>query len=140
MARIVHAGVVLAMLLGISGGCGSGEGAAAVSEETVQDRFLTGALQETGELFRFRETDTGKPPTKAGDFLKYEKGLPTGYKLINEGQIVPVWGAKIQEGASDRVLAYEKKTPESGGLVLMQDGTTVKSMTADEFKAAPKAQ
>ena len=32
-----------------------------------------------------------------------------------------------------------KAVPEQGGLVLLQDGWTVKTMTADEFKAAPKA-
>jgi hypothetical protein len=36
------------------------------------------------------------------------------------------------------VLAYETEVPEKGGAVLMQDGT-VKTMTADEFKSAPKA-
>ncbi len=40
---------------------------------------------------------------------------------------------------ADAVLAYRKTVPEQGGQVLMQDGWTIKSMTADEFKAAPKA-
>jgi hypothetical protein len=37
------------------------------------------------------------------------------------------------------VLGYEKDVPQSGGLVLMADGS-VKHMTASEFTAAPTAK
>jgi hypothetical protein len=53
-------------------------------------------------------------------------------------EIVYQWGARIDPAGGETVLAYEKKAPSEGGWVLMQDGT-VKQITADEFKAAPKA-
>ena len=46
------------------------------------------------------------------------------------------------EGEGDRapkgVVAYEKKVPDEGGYVLLQNGNVVK-MTVAEFKSAPKA-
>ena len=39
---------------------------------------------------------------------------------------------------SHEVLAYEKKVPDSGGLVLMLD-RTIKEMSREEFKAAKMA-
>jgi hypothetical protein len=60
---------------------------------------------------------------------------------IKSGELVVQWGApQSTEGEpSDAVLAYGKTGPEQGGPVLLQDGWTIKSMTADEFKTAPKA-
>ena len=51
------------------------------------------------------------------------------------------WGAPLsQQGEpADAVLAYGKTVPEQGGPALLQDGWTIKAMTADEFQAAPKA-
>ena len=56
-----------------------------------------------------------------------------------------LWGAKLndltEEGTNDspdEVLAYLKDVPEKGGLVLMKN-RKIKSMTPEEFKAAPKA-
>ena len=70
---------------------------------------------------------------------KYEKGLPARLREVEAREIIVFYGVPLQDGASDQVIAYEKQTPESGGRVLMQDGRTIKKMTADEFKAAPKA-
>jgi hypothetical protein len=44
----------------------------------------------------------------------------------------------MTQGTSNTVLGYYKDAPTAGGPVLMGDATT-KVMTADEFKAAPKA-
>jgi len=137
MSRAVHI-VGLIVILGMSTGCGSGTQSAPTPVE-AQDKFQQIALEETGEMFKFRKGDTGKPPKSAADFARYEPGLPGGYSSVKNGDIVVVWGAETQDGATDKVLAYEKKAPESGGYVLMQDGTTVKKLTAEEFKSAPKA-
>ena len=62
-------------------------------------------------------------------------------EMLKSGDLVVQWGAPLSaEGASsDTVLAYVKTVPEQGGYVLMQDGKSIKKMTADEFKNAPKA-
>ena len=55
---------------------------------------------------------------------------------INSNEIVYIYGTGFEAG-SNKVVAYDKQAETAGGLVLLQDGT-VKQMTADEFKAAPK--
>ena len=71
---------------------------------------------------------------------KYEKAFPLGCGKVKSGEIVLILRrAAPGRGRSDKILAYEKQAPESGGHVLMQDGKTIKKMTADEFKAAKKA-
>ena len=69
------------------------------------------------------------------------QGYPGAVEMLRSGQLVVQWGAPLTpEGEStDAVLAYVKAVPEQGGQVLLQDGRTIKTMTADEFKAAPKA-
>jgi hypothetical protein len=61
--------------------------------------------------------------------------------MIKSGDLINQWGAPLSAdvGPADAVLAYVKTVPEQGGNVLMQDGKTLNKMTADEFKAAPKA-
>jgi hypothetical protein len=75
-----------------------------------------------------------------------EPQFPRGYQAVKSGEVVVLWGAKMPgEGevnagtAPDAVIAYEKKTASEGGYVLLQNGT-VKEMSADQFKAAPKAK
>ena len=114
-------------------GCGGG------GQKASEEVFHNASLEEVGSLLSTRILDSGKPPTKLADLTKYEVGLPTGYKELKEGNIVVLWGAPIAEGATDTIIAYEKAVPDSGGYVLMQDGVTVKKMTADQFKAANKA-
>jgi hypothetical protein len=60
--------------------------------------------------------------------------------LLASGNLVARWGAPLSpEGeTAPAVLAYLKTDPEQGGPVLLQDGRTIKTMTADEFNAASK--
>jgi hypothetical protein len=69
------------------------------------------------------------------------QGYPGAVEMLKSGQLVVQWGAPLApEGtAADAFLAYVKTVPEQGGQVLMLDGRTIKTKTADEFKAAPKA-
>ena len=58
------------------------------------------------------------------------------------GAALVVWGARMGgegQAGSDEVIAYEKKTPAEGGMVLLQNGK-VKTMSSGEFDAAPKAK
>jgi hypothetical protein len=66
------------------------------------------------------------------------QGYPNAVEMVKTGELVVRWGAPLlPEGeAGDVVLAYVKAVPEQGGSVLMQDGRTIKKMTADEFKSA----
>ncbi len=69
------------------------------------------------------------------------QGYPMAVDLLKSGDLVVQWGASLSpEGeTTTAVLAYLKTVPEQGGPVLLQDGWTIKTMTAAEFKAAPKA-
>lgn len=133
--------VGLALLLGsaagLAAGCGSRRGE--VSPETGAQIAQQNSMAELGELLRLRKADTGTPPAKAADFARYEMGFPEGYRKVKAGDVVLFFGAPIVDGDTSHVLAYEKQTPESGGYVLMSDATTVKKMSPEEFKSAPKA-
>ena len=96
-------------------------------------------MGEVGELLSVRFQESKKPPTGATDLTRYQKGWPSGFIQVKDGSVVVQWGTPIKVDASDTVLAYEKQAPETGGFVLMQDGQTIKKMTAEEFRAAPKA-
>lgn len=120
-------------------GCSSDQ-----TKNTPQEPGPQAILQEVGGLIQMCSGESGKGPKKATDLAKYEAGYPLGYRAAQSGTIVVVWGAKIggeSEAASGPtdVIAYEKKAPTEGGWVLLQNMTT-KQMTADEFKAAPKAK
>ncbi len=103
------------------------------------------ALNDIGEIYRIFLLTNKKPPTKIGDLAGFQNVGSTGVAALKSGEVVVLYGAMMtdtNEGpastSSNEVLAYEKKVPESGGKVLMLD-RTVREMTADEFKAAPKA-
>jgi hypothetical protein len=133
----VRINLAMGLLLGLSAGCGSG--GSGVDSNPSQDAYKEASLGEVGDLLRNRKTENAPPPSKASDLARYRAGWPGGFKSVEEGSIVVIWGAPLQDGATDKVIAYEKQVPESGGYVLMQDGMTIKKMTADEFKTASKA-
>lgn len=102
-------------------------------------------LREVAEVYRSYSLDHGNPPQDLKQIATLRPVGPGGIQALEAGDIVLNYGAAMtdtNEGlaatSSDKVLAYEKKVPESGGLVLMLD-RTVKTMTADEFKVAHKA-
>lgn len=128
---------VLGVILGFSGGCSSEP--KPLSPDDAVEQGKQNMMRELGEMLALYKGDYNKPPKSVVDLAKFEAGFQIGYLRVKEGEVVLLWGAPIQEGASDKILAYEKSAPESGGYVLMQDGTTVKKVTVEEFKAAPKA-
>jgi hypothetical protein len=78
-----------------------------------------------------------KPPSQLSDLTEnYDVIYPTTIKALKAGNYVVVWGISDRDG--NKVLAYEKDVPAQGGEVLMSDGS-VKTMTADEFKAKKPA-
>jgi hypothetical protein len=137
MLRFLRVCFLLTTALGLSAGCGTSGGGG--SFEAAPDNGERYALVEVGEMLRNRMLDTTTPPRNQADLARYENAGPTAFNKLQKGEIVVLWGANPQQGASDKVLAYEKQTPQSGGFALMQDGTTVKKLTPAEFQAAPKA-
>jgi len=139
MLRFARAGLLLILgaVAGASFGCGSQGGVSTNADS--QDIFHQNMLSEVGEILVIRKSDTNAPPKSLADLTRYQSGWPAGYTALKEGGVVVAWGESVQEGASDKILAYQKEAAESGGYVLMQDGRTVKKMTADEFKSAKKA-
>jgi hypothetical protein len=128
--------VCLCGILAAIAGCGGGSSSV---PDSGPELFYNSALHETGDLYRNVVLDTQKPPTSVADFAKYENGFPSGFREVKAGNIVVLWGAPLVESNTTTILAYEKAAPEAGGQVMMQDTRTVKKLTAEEFKAAPKA-
>ena len=120
-------------------GCG-GSGGAPPTPAVLEEN----ALGEVGEMYRLYSADKKKPPASVADFTPMEMMSPAGVRAIRTGEIIVRFGATLPDteegvrGSSDEVLAYLKTVPESGGQVLMLN-REVKSMTAEEFKAAKLA-
>ena len=101
-------------------------------------------LHEVGQLLALYSGETGRGAGKAADLAKFEAVGPVGYRAVQAGEVVVVWGAKMPgEGdapaAPADVIAYEKDAGSAGGWVLLQNAT-VRQMTAAEFQAAPRAK
>lgn len=122
-------------LVGLLGliGCGGGE---APRPELPTEGT---ALRELGEMYLMSTKENHKPPESGKPLMKYMAGFSHGTMALKNRTLDVFWGAKIEPNAT-AVLAYERKAPESGGLVLLLDGETIKEMTVDEFKAAAKAE
>jgi hypothetical protein len=99
-------------------------------------------LREVAGLLRLYSGEHRRGPARANDLARYAGGFPLGYRALQAGEVVVVWGATMpgegERGKGDAVVAYEKKAPSEGGLVLFHDGA-VKELSAAAFAAAPKA-
>jgi hypothetical protein len=91
-------------------------------------------LQDIGEMYAAFAAKNGKPPANAADLKPLALGSPIAGRGLNNPNFVVLYGTPV--GGSS-VLAYHKDVPTLGGLVLLSDGT-VKSMSIEEFQAAPK--
>src|SRR5690606_17082612 len=83
-----------------------------------------------------------KAPKSLRDFNLFSDGSPTGFSAIKQGNVVVIWDVDLnperEADSPDEVLAFAKEVPETGGAVLMKN-RSIKTMTAEEFQAAPKA-
>src|SRR5207302_4676815 len=95
-------------------------------------------LEDLGRMLKMLADDGKKPPAKLAELEAVEPLIPVAGVSIRSGDLVYLWGTGYAAG-SDKIVAHEKKTPAEGGYVLRQDGT-VTTMTADEFRSAPKAK
>jgi hypothetical protein len=118
-------------------GCGGGPATVANSPAL----YDAGALEEVGELYRSSGNFKKKPPTSIKDLARGRDAFMIGYNAIERGEVIVYWGVTVTSGdegsATDEVLAYKADVPTEGGPVLLKN-CTIKIMTADQFKAAPK--
>ncbi len=126
--------VAVCAYLGLVAGCSSQPRGASVAPETT-------LLQDVNNLLRAVGTG-GRLPARVNDLERQKAMFPRGYETVKAGNVVVLWGAAFQGegqvGKDEVIVAYEKDVPASGGYVLFSAGT-VKKLTADEFRAAPKA-
>jgi hypothetical protein len=126
--------LVFAAAVGALSGCGGRPTAAPAPPAN-----LASGLKQLGEVYQYLAHERQPAPTKLADFSTIQPdAMPDALPLIQSGDIVIVWGGGYA-ASSDKIIAYDKETPTKGGKVLTQSGN-VKEMTADEFKAAPKAK
>lgn len=130
----------LTLLLPPLAGCGP------TGASSTADPSEAAALQQAGEMLREFQLSTGSPPQTLKQLQSNAGATPGGFERLRSSGIVVVWGAPLPDtkeepgGSPDEdVLAYGKDAPEKGGPVLLLN-RTIKTMTADEFKAAPKAK
>jgi hypothetical protein len=127
--------------LGVFAGCGAGSG-----PPPTPDKFEEINLGDVGEMYRLYCFANKKAPTKFDDFKTLQQSNPLGFEAVKSGKVVLLYGESTPDAelegtaktGSDQILAYQVDVPQSGGRVLMLD-RSIKKMTADEFKAAPKA-
>jgi hypothetical protein len=101
----------------------------------------TNQLKMIGLAYHSHLDSKRQPPAKVEDLAPFYENDAKVTAALKDGSFVFLWKSSIQNmtaGTSNTVLAYEKETPDKGGLVLMADGS-VKTMSAKEFKDAPKA-
>lgn len=134
---IVRAAAVFALAVLVSG-CGGG-GAPAAKDGTGGTPTGKEGLQSLAELLKAFEAEKKPAPANISDVERVEPIYPGAYLALVQGNIEYVWGKSLLASGSGTVLAHEKKAGQSGGYVLMQDGT-VKEMSASDFGAAKKAK
>jgi hypothetical protein len=121
--------VAIILLVSVVSGC-----SAPKRESTGVDQPVNIAMMEVNELCFTFEKAEGKPAAKLSDFDKLKQTWPRGYKAVQTGDIVVLWGTSLSNEAP---IAYEKATPEKGGLVLFGNGTT-KTLTPEAFSSLVK--
>jgi hypothetical protein len=134
MIRMTSLSALLAIVI-----CGcAGE---AKKNGSPQEASKSDVVLEVIGLIRNHCAAKGKGPQKIADLAPYETEYQRGYRAVKNGDVVVIWGCTVAGeggGGSTSVVAHEKDVPTAGGEVGLENGT-VKKMTADEFKGAPKS-
>ncbi len=132
--------ITICLLSLAAAGCGGSSGGP-MTKDQGEDQALT----QIGELCRHYQFMKKKGPDKLTDLAPVKTQAASGYEALANGKAVLLYGATLPsisedagEGPGDEVLAYMAEVPQSGGKVLMLN-RTVKTMSADDFKAAKKA-
>jgi hypothetical protein len=128
-------GVGAGLLLMVAAGCSSNKPAAGDGVTPIDD------LAEVAGLLKDYTGEFNRGPARLENMAKNQPLYPRGYQAIKSGKVVVIWGVKVPPtgGSGTGVVAYEKKAETEGGSVLLENGE-IKTMTAAEFQAAPKAK
>jgi len=128
------------LLAPLTAGCGP------TNAIPTEDRAAEMNLEQIGQMLREYQLSKGSPPKSLKQLLANPGGALGGVELARAGDVVVLYGTplpdtKEEPGASpnEEVLAYGKDVPDKGGPVLLLN-RTIRRMTADEFKAAPKVE
>ena len=135
MKSIIRSSALIVFCILIAAGCKGNRGV----RTGVPAELGANGLEELAGVYKYLAQNKEPAPKKLEDLAEREAALPTAWAKLQSGEYVVAWGAGYSSSGGGAVLAYEKNVPDSGGLVLMQDGT-VKEMTAAQFKTAPKAR
>src|SRR4051812_40379033 len=95
-----------AVLVFALGGCSESQ-AERERKTVIKDAMEETALKEVGSLYQACVDQNGRPPKSLKDFSKDAAALPFGYDWLSRGDLVAFWGAKLSDGASGTILAYE---------------------------------
>jgi hypothetical protein len=92
------------------------------------------ALNDIHQMYVLFAKKNSGPPKQISDLVnkEYEVSCPDGWRALKDGKYIGVYGVAGTD--SSTLQAYAKDVPTQGGQVLMADGT-IKTMTAEEFKA-----
>ena len=122
--------VMLALALALAAGCQR-----SLEFSVPADRQ---GLQEFAALYRGFYHANNRGPATLKELAVKGQGHPNAVAMLKSEELVVNWGLPLlpQGKAGTHVLAYEHNTPKVGGNVLLQDGWTIRKMTADEFNAA----
>jgi hypothetical protein len=111
-------------------GCGSSK------PTTLVEVSLEAELKDLGDIYDYYTKQQKRPPAKYEDLSTVSAGAPVS---AADGRVKVYWGQPLSASRSNIILAYELKAETAGGWVLMQDGKTIKQLSAAEFASAPKA-
>jgi hypothetical protein len=121
---------------------GGGGGAVMAVRKAVDREKAANDLHNIGLFYQQFADANGKPPANLQDFLGYiQRDSREIAQRLQDGWYVIYWNvnfANLPDGTSNTILAYEKETPTTGGMVVMADQST-RRMTAQEFAATAKA-
>jgi hypothetical protein len=132
--RLIRVWTLLVLATLLAPGCRPGKSGAEAFRHGME-------LREIWFMYRGDKRNQGRVPKALGDFQQYQVLHSAGYQSLKRGECVVVYGVDLRQlpDPGQKVLAYVKDVPQKGGEVIMADGT-VKAMSAEEFKAAPKAK
>jgi hypothetical protein len=121
-------------------------GCSAPPDPIAPELAVEAKLRDVGELCRVYQMIYKAPPKSIKDLTRGgSQATPGAFAAIGSGAIVLRYGAMLPatdespgSAGSDEVLAYLKKVPTEGGLVLMLN-REIRTITAEDFKAAKLA-